>query len=91
MRIPSLPLLLSDSRNRLSTQLYTKSTHFILELIQNADDNTYAPGIDPLLKLVYRDDGYLWVGCNEVGFTQANVDAICDINDVMIGIWKDLL
>lgn len=52
-----------------------------MELIQNADDNTYAPGIDPLLKLVYREDGYLWVGCNEVGFSQANVEAICDIND----------
>jgi len=71
----------SDTFHRLSTQLYTKSTHFILELIQNADDNTYAPGVDPSLTLVYREDGYLWVGCNEIGFTKANVEAICDIND----------
>lgn len=50
-------------------------------MIQNADDNSYASGVDPLLTLVYRDDGYLWVGCNEVGFSKANVEAICDIND----------
>nr|OQO23344.1 hypothetical protein B0A51_12253 [Rachicladosporium sp. CCFEE 5018] len=67
--------------DRLSTQLYTKSTHFMLELIQNADDNTYAPGVDPILTLAYREDGYLWVGCNEIGFSKANVEAICDIND----------
>lgn len=66
---------------RLSAQLYTKPTHFILELIQNADDNTYGHGIDPCLTLVYREDGYLWVGCNEVGFSQANVEAICEIAD----------
>ena len=52
-----------------------------MELIQNADDNTYAPGVDPLLTLIYREDGYLWVGCNEIGFSRANVEAICDIND----------
>ena len=67
--------------HRLSTQLYTKPAHFIFELIQNADDNKYPPGVDPLLTLVYREDGYLWVGCNEIGFSKANVEAICDIND----------
>nr|POF11436.1 hypothetical protein CFP56_44274 [Quercus suber] len=72
---------LARALDMLSTQLYTKSTHFILELIQNADDNAYAPGVDPLLTLVYREDGYLWVGCNEVGFSKANVEAICDVND----------
>ncbi|KAK6441727.1 hypothetical protein LTR95_002035 [Oleoguttula sp. CCFEE 5521] len=72
---------LSRALDMLSTQLYTKSTHFILELIQNADDNTYTPGIEPLLTLAYREDGYLWVGCNEIGFSKSNVEAICDIND----------
>ena len=72
---------MSDTLDRLSTQLYTKPSHFILELIQNADDNTYAPSVDPLLTLVYREGGYLWVGRNEVGFSRANVEAICDIND----------
>ena len=26
---------------------------------------------------LYRDDGYLWVGCNESGFTKENVWSIC--------------
>ena len=26
---------------------------------------------------LYRDDGYLWVGCNERGFTAENVRSIC--------------
>ena len=29
------------SLNRLSRDLYSKDTHFVLELIQNADDNNY--------------------------------------------------
>nr|POF17667.1 hypothetical protein CFP56_13081 [Quercus suber] len=80
-QVEQVPMNSSDVLPRLSTQLYTKSTHFILELIQNADDNAYATGVDPLLTLVYREDGYLWVGCNEVGFSKANVEAICDVND----------
>lgn len=63
----------------LSEELYSKPTHFLLELIQNADDNKYAPDVTPKLSIVYRKDGYLWVGCNELGFTAANVEAICRI------------
>jgi hypothetical protein len=29
----------------------------------------------------YREDGYLWVACNEDGFTESNVQAICEISD----------
>ena len=32
---------LGRSLDRLSRDLYSKDTHFVLELIQNADDNTY--------------------------------------------------
>ena len=32
---------LNNSIQTLSEDLYTKDTHFILELIQNAEDNTY--------------------------------------------------
>lgn len=31
--------------------------------------------------MLYREDGYLWIGCNEVGFTSANIRAICAIAD----------
>lgn len=63
---------------RFSNQLYAKSTHFLLELIQNADDNIYNCD-KPTLSFTYRP-GTLRIDCNEVGFTPANVQAICSIN-----------
>lgn len=71
---------LAKALKLLSSELYTKRTHFILELIQNADDAEYLPGVEPTLSFVLRADGWLWVGSNEVGFTKDNVMAICDIN-----------
>ncbi|KAF1839660.1 hypothetical protein BDW02DRAFT_486530, partial [Decorospora gaudefroyi] len=62
----------------LSSQLYEKSTHFLLELIQNADDNTYNTPT-PTLSFSYAP-GSLRIDCNEVGFTADNVEAICAIN-----------
>jgi hypothetical protein len=62
----------------LSNQLYEKSTHFLLELIQNADDNTYTCST-PTLSFSYRP-GSLRIDYNEVGFTAENVEAICAIS-----------
>ncbi|RMY18332.1 hypothetical protein D0867_05404, partial [Hortaea werneckii] len=69
----------ANAADLLSEELYSKPTHFILELIQNSDDNKYAPDVLPKLQIVYREDGLLFIGCNEVGFTAANVQAICRI------------
>ena len=51
----------------------------MLELVQNADDNEYEDGVTPKLNIVYRRDGHLWFGCNEIGFYAENVRAICCI------------
>ena len=64
---------------RVSTQLYTDITHFVLELIQNADDNDYRSNIHPTLRLQLSRSELL-VECNEVGFSEENVRAICDLN-----------
>ena len=64
---------------RVSTQLYTDITHFILELIQNADDNVYDSRVRPTLRLQLSRSELL-VECNEVGFSEENVRAICDLN-----------
>ncbi|KAG9544679.1 hypothetical protein KCU79_g16881, partial [Aureobasidium melanogenum] len=64
----------------LSEQLYTERCHFLFELIQNADDNTYADDVQPEVALAYRSDGLFLFACNEVGMTKANVNAICNIN-----------
>lgn len=70
-------LVLVADASRLAEQLNQKSTHFLLEMIQNADDNHYdAP--DPTLHLTYAKK-HLRVDCNEVGFSPKDVDAICSI------------
>ncbi|CAH0046527.1 unnamed protein product [Clonostachys solani] len=69
--------LIDNSLNILANELYDVSTHFIQELLQNADDNDYACEA-PTIKFTYKH-GFLRVDCNEVGFTPANVDAICAI------------
>lgn len=56
-------------------ELYEKSTHFLEELIQNADDCVYHSE-NPTLTFTYKK-GSLRVDCNEVGFTPENVKAIC--------------
>ena len=58
--------------------IYSSSTHFLLELIQNADDNKYAGDITPTLALSYHDR-LLRTDCNELGFTPEQVDAICHL------------
>lgn len=70
---------------RLSLELYSKDTHFVLELIQNADDNSYSTGTEgacgatpPSLKFMVGEDSILVLN-NEVGFTESNIRAICDV------------
>ncbi|KAF2679081.1 hypothetical protein K458DRAFT_408347 [Lentithecium fluviatile CBS 122367] len=73
---------ISDLENALiilSEQLYQKSTHFLSELIQNADDNSYDT-CAPTLNITFtHSNKTLRIDCNEVGFGKANVEAICKI------------
>ena len=85
---------LKDSSNNsiqtLADDLYNKHTHFIFELIQNAEDNTYKKrGIYPpyiSFRLTRMDptctrgsSGALIIQNNEIGFNRDNVDAICAV------------
>ncbi|XP_076005731.1 uncharacterized protein LOC143000345 isoform X2 [Genypterus blacodes] len=71
---------LGRSLDRLSTELYSKDTHFVLELIQNADDNNYPSeaGVIPALAFVVEKD-CVSVLNNESGFEERNIRAICDV------------
>lgn len=71
---------LGRSLDRLSTELYSKDTHFVLELIQNADDNSYPSetGVIPALAFVVERD-CITVLNNETGFQEKNIRAICDV------------
>ncbi|XP_040922726.1 protein NO VEIN isoform X2 [Toxotes jaculatrix] len=73
---------LGRSLERLSTELYSKDTHFVLELIQNADDNSYPSeaGVVPTLAFVVEKD-CITVLNNEIGFQEENIRAICDVGN----------
>jgi hypothetical protein len=71
----------------LAEELNTKETHFILELLQNAEDNEYG-GKQPELTLrieaedptgISLSDGCLVVLNNEVGFQPENVRSLCSV------------
>ncbi len=70
-------------RNLLETvakDLNSKESHFLLELLQNADDNRYAPGVAPSLafRLTSRE---IVVSNNEIGFSSDNVRALCSAGE----------
>jgi hypothetical protein len=69
---------------RFANDLYPNPAHFLMELLQNADDNSYEIPT-PMVKFSYTRakgvKGKLRIDCNEVGFSKVNVDAICGIGN----------
>ncbi|XP_039016487.1 protein NO VEIN-like [Hibiscus syriacus] len=62
----------------LSQELYSQDSHFILELVQNADDNVYSESEEPTLTFILQESG-IFVLNNELGFSAENVRALCDV------------
>ena len=69
---------LNSTLEILAKELYAKDTHFVLELLQNADDNNYEDSVIPEIKFKV-DNQMLIVKNNEKGFAEANVDSICRV------------
>lgn len=76
----SLHKKLNSALDLLSKDLYSKKSHFILELIQNADDNEYAEGVVPHLTLKVSSERLVLLN-NEIGFSERNVRALCSVGD----------
>ncbi|KAI1426993.1 hypothetical protein F5Y12DRAFT_793314 [Xylaria sp. FL1777] len=73
----ALAELLDSALELVSSELYSTSTHFLFELLQNADDNIYdCP--NPTIEFIYEHNR-LDVYCNERGFEEKHVRAICAI------------
>ncbi|KAF6840140.1 heterokaryon incompatibility [Colletotrichum musicola] len=71
-----------SSLETFETQLNSSSGHFIFELLQNADDNDYDPGVTPTfeMKLSSSPDGHTFhTSCNESGFSIEQIDSLCEI------------
>lgn len=59
----------------LAEGLYEESSHFLLEMIQNADDCHYDSASSPTMNITYGN-GRLRIDYNELGFTIKDVEAI---------------
>ncbi|KAK7840286.1 hypothetical protein CFP56_016885 [Quercus suber] len=78
---------LQNAVANLSSELYTKDVHFLMELIQNAEDNEYSAGVKPTLEFVLTTADITGIGApstllvfnNEVGFSKRNIDSLCGI------------
>ncbi|KAL7255954.1 hypothetical protein ACSBR1_009979 [Camellia fascicularis] len=78
---------LHNAVTKLSYQLYIKDLHFLMELIQNAEDNEYSPGVEPALEFVLTNANITELGSpatllvfnNEVGFSKDNIESLCSI------------
>ncbi|RLN95527.1 hypothetical protein BBJ28_00007485 [Nothophytophthora sp. Chile5] len=70
---------LERALKRLSDELYSENTHFMLELLQNADDNSYQSEVVPLGEFTLTADRQIVFYNNECGFSPANIQAICDV------------
>ncbi|CAF4681057.1 unnamed protein product [Rotaria sp. Silwood1] len=76
--ITNLLGMIERSLERLSNDLYLEQGHFVLELIQNADDNQYTLDCVPTLRFILSSERIL-VCNNEIGFQPCNISAICNV------------
>ncbi|KAI3867884.1 hypothetical protein MKX03_008365 [Papaver bracteatum] len=78
---------LHQAVKNLSAELYAKDVHFLMEIIQNAEDNEYSDGVKPSLEFVMTTTDITATGApatllvcnNEKGFSSKNIDSICSI------------
>ncbi|KAF5445155.1 hypothetical protein F2P56_034224 [Juglans regia] len=79
---------LHQAVKNLSAELYAKDVHFLMELIQNAEDNEYMEGVDPSLEFLITSEDITGTGApstllifnNEKGFSSKNIDSICSVS-----------
>ncbi|XP_059640868.1 uncharacterized protein LOC132283016 [Cornus florida] len=78
---------LHQAVKNLSAELYAKDVHFLMELIQNAEDNEYPEEVDPSLEFVITSRDITGIGAsatllifnNERGFSPKNIESICSV------------
>jgi hypothetical protein len=76
--IRNLRAKLHRALQQLAEEIYADGIHFILELVQNAEDNEYGEAAPELRFVLSRT--HLHVLNNESGFGEPSVRAICDVS-----------
>ncbi|PIA50962.1 hypothetical protein AQUCO_01100048v1 [Aquilegia coerulea] len=78
---------LHQSVKNLSAELYAKDAHFLMEIIQNAEDNVYNEGVKPSLEFIVTSQDITRTGAtstllvfnNEKGFSPKNIESISSV------------
>src|SRR5262245_52816085 len=60
----------------ISQELYTSKARFLMEVIQNAEDNLYSKSDTPTLYITVTPY-WVKIECNEKGFDVENIRALC--------------
>jgi hypothetical protein len=81
----SMREMLDRALEKISADLYSEECHFVMELIQNADDNTYKDGVEARLRFELNEEAVVSVN-NEVGFSEENVRGLCNVGGSTKGI-----
>ncbi|KAF3436790.1 hypothetical protein FNV43_RR19543 [Rhamnella rubrinervis] len=71
----------------LSAEIYSKDVHFLMELIQNAEDNNYLEEVNPSMEFIITSRDITATGApatllifnNERGFSAKNIESICSV------------
>lgn len=64
---------------KIAGDLYSSNVHFVMELIQNADDNSYQEGVKASLHFELYPHAVV-VYNNERGFNEDNMKALCNVS-----------
>eukprot|EP01117_Protostelium_nocturnum_P014424 TRINITY_DN5485_c0_g1_i2.p1 TRINITY_DN5485_c0_g1~~TRINITY_DN5485_c0_g1_i2.p1 ORF type:complete len:1160 (+),score=445.11 TRINITY_DN5485_c0_g1_i2:744-4223(+) len=68
------------SLKHLGAELYSSPLHFLHELVQNADDNSYSDSVIPILEFRITPT-HLYIHNNERGFIPRDVRSLCSLGD----------
>ena len=68
----------AESLNAISGDIYSTATRFVYELIQNADDASYADGVNICIKLV---GDFLVISHTGMPFNERDLNGICAVNN----------
>jgi hypothetical protein len=69
-------MMATDRLSSISNEIYTNKARFLMEVIQNADDNLYNDNVQPTISITVSPR-FVKIECNEIGFTEENVRALC--------------
>ncbi|GJU29321.1 histidine kinase-, DNA gyrase B-, and HSP90-like ATPase family protein [Tanacetum coccineum] len=71
---------LGEALHRLSEELYSQDSHFVLELVRNADENMYLCDVEPTLTFILQETGVIVLN-NDQGFSVETIKALCKVGN----------